>query len=931
MAKYFKSKKGGTVSFKRMFIIDTMAMAFRNFHAFSSNPLTTSSGMPTSAVYGSSVFLMKLIEEEKPDYLVAASDSKEPTFRHEMYSEYKANRTEMPEDLQIQIPYIFRLFEAMKVPLLKVPGLEADDLIGSLTHKFGGPDLKCYIVSGDKDFMQLINENVFLYSPKKNEAAKIIDPKAVEGRFGCRPDQVIDILALTGDSADNVPGVTGIGDKGAAKLIGEYGSLEGIYENIDKITNKRQRNGLSLERDKAFLSKRLVTIKTDADVPGDIPELGLNGKGVGSFPELNSLFEELEFKNLAAKVRAKMQANNTSAPSNKPGYSANSTLKPDQKYSPIVTGDQLADLADKLASADRYCFDTETDGLDLMSSKPVGVSFSTRKGEGFYLPICDEHRPADLNLDEVLGTLKIIFSNGNVLKVGHNLKFDIHMLANLGIEVKGPFADTMVASYLIEPTGGSHSLDNCCLRYLNYEKIPTSDLMGEAFDTPMVKVPLENLFTYACEDADLTLRLYDTLLNILQDLNLIPVYEGIDMPLLPILVGMERVGVFIESETLETLSTHLAEAIERCTSSIYESAGEEFNINSTKQLQRILFDKLKVHEQLGVTRLKKTKSGFSTDVSVLEKLSRHPLAESLLEFRSVSKLKNTYVDTLPQLINSRTNRVHAQFHQTVTATGRLSSSDPNLQNIPIRTEQGRKIREAFKPQAPYDCIVSADYSQVELRILADLSNEENLIEAFKAGADIHTSTAAKIFSVDPENVTREQRGQAKAINFGLIYGMGPQRLSQSTGVSLKEAKDFIERYFATYPKIKDYIDKSISSAKDLGYSTTMSGRRRPIPELESSNRMSVINGQNIAVNSPVQGSAADLIKIAMIKIQNQLDTGRFDARMLLQIHDELVFEATRTRVDETVAMIKDNMEHAMKLKVPLLVEVGVGANWLEAH
>jgi DNA polymerase-1 len=932
---------------KKLFIIDAMAMAFRNYHAFGQRPLMTSSGIHTSAVFGSAMFMSKLIEDEQPDLLIVATDSKEKTFRHELYKEYKANRTDMPADLADQLPYFFELFSSMGIPVLRQPGVEADDIIGSICKRFASPDIHCFIVSGDKDFMQLVGPGVSLYSPKKNEPALLVQAAGVFEKFGCKPEQVIDVLALIGDTSDNVPGVHGIGEKGASKLIAEFNNLEGIYKNIESISNLKLKNALLNDRDNAFLSRELVTIKTDLELDVSPEDMTLNKDALVN-SRLLDLYTKLEFRGLSSKIKERLSnhenktitdqperiaADNIGAPASTLVASGSdaSRSKLGTQYLIANTPELVIRLAQELSAADMFSFDTETTGLDRIEDTPIGISFSTRAGYGWYVPLVQKHLSGWLTPEFIRQQVEPILRDPKKTKVAHNLKFDIQMLSNLGIEVSGPFGDTMLASYIINPISKEHSLDSCSLERLNFKKIPTTALMGDKFERSMLDVPLEDLATYACEDADVVFQLDSIYQPILSEMGLKDVYENIDVPLAPVLALMERTGVHIDSDALAEISMKLDKRAKQLEQLIYKEAGEEFNINSPKQLQVILFEKLAIHSQLGITRIKKTKSGFSTDVSVLESLSAHALPRAILEFRTVTKLKNTYVDALPQLLNPKTGRVHTNFHQTGTATGRLSSSDPNLQNIPIRKEEGREIRKAFSASTPDRKIISADYSQIELRLLAHISDDNGLKTAFASDQDIHTATASKIFGIPPSQVTADLRSNAKAINFGIIYGMGPQRLARETGVSMAEAKTFIEKYFDGFPKIRDYIDAAKSAARQLGYSTTMTGRRRPIPEINAKDRAVMINGENMAVNSPIQGSAADLVKIAMINTQKQLNESGLDAKMLLQVHDELVFECKDNQVDAVKALVKSAMENAMKLSVPLKVEVGVGMNWLEAH
>lgn len=943
---------------KRLFVIDAMAMAFRNFHAFSRQPLTTAQGLPTSALFGSANFILSLINEEKPDYLVVAMDSREPTFRHERYPAYKANRTEMPEDLVKQLPYFLKLFDAFGLKTLKVSGQEADDLIGSLVTKFASPEVACYIVSGDKDFMQLISDHVFLYSPKKGEPAKIVDRSGVLERFSCKPEQVVDVLALMGDSADNIPGVPGIGEKGAVNLIKDFGSLERIYDMIALIKNPKQKEHLTKAKDEAFLARELVTINCTVNIDYHLQDFAyISGSQSGDQKEwhpkqeLLDLFNELEFRSLANKLKG---VSVSSVPKHSlPSPEASKTPEtPSQAIQSIETYEKTSELSyvvvsDKttldewtsvIEKAQEFCFDTETTGLNVIEDKPVGISFSTAEKKGFYIPLAEQkgissYMMASEVRETVLQRLRVFLGDPRKLKIGHNVKFDIQMLHNLGVGVRGPFVDTMILSYVLDPVSRDHSLDSSTLKHLNYQKISLSsmlDLSGQDGARSITGVPLEKLARYAIEDADLTYRLFLRLWPEVEKAGLTRLCGEIEMPLIPVLAEMEQAGVFVDTDFLSEYSVKLDAMAKEREAKIYEIAGEHFNINSPKQLQVILYEKLKIPETLGVTRIKKTKTGFSTDVSVLEKLSDHPLPAAILEYRSVMKLKSVYVEALPQLVNAKTKRVHTSYHQTGTATGRLSSSDPNLQNIPIRSDLGREIRKAFCAEKG-SVIISADYSQIELRILSHLAEDAALIEAFKRGQDIHRTTAAKIFGVPPDQVSDTLRSRAKAINFGIIYGMGPQRLARETGVSMSEAKEFIEKYFAGFPGVRTFIDTAIKKARENGFSTTMVGRRRPIPELQSKNRQEMASAENVAVNSPVQGSAADLIKKAMIMISHEFEKQNLRSKMIMQVHDELVFEGPKNEADQVMKTIKLCMETAMDLTVPLVVDVGCGDNWLEAH
>jgi DNA polymerase-1 len=910
------------VAKKRLFVIDLMAMAFRNYHAFGARPLTTAQGFPTSAIFGSASFIVKLIESEKPDFLIVATDSKAPTFRHKIFPNYKGNRGEMPEDLAKQIPIIYQFIEILKCPLLKEDGVEADDLIGSLVANHANEELECFIVSGDKDFMQLINDEVSLYTPKKGGEVALVNKDGVFQKFGCTPDQVIDILALTGDSSDNIPGVAGIGEKGAAKLIQTYGSLDSIYEHLEEIRNNSQRENLRVGKEMAYLSKQLVTIKTDCQLHLDWEHARFESDERLANPSLLEFFQQYEFRNLDQKIRQKLQSIG-SAPT------PPSAITHSKDYKVVRTKEDLADFYDAFSAASLFSFDTETTGLNVIHDQPVGYSFCAAPGKAWYLPISSKHL-TDVSVEQIKEVIARLLSDPSKTKCAHNLKFDLQMSHNANIPVAPPFEDTMIAAFILD-SSGRFGIDHLSQHYLGIEKIPTSQLIGSKGEIPIDDAPLELLGDYACEDADCCFQLNQLFQKKLQERKLLTVYKDVDVPLIPILAKMEQSGIYVDANVLHDISLTLDQRSKKLEQQIYELAGETFNISSPKQLQLILFEKLKLHESEGSRRLKKTKAGISTDQSVLEQLSSHPIASAILEYRQLTKLKNTYVDTLPQLIDPQTNRIHTSFRQTGTQTGRLSSSNPNLQNIPIRTDMGKEIRKAFCAQDENSFILSADYSQVELRILAHVSGDENLLAAFQSGEDIHRATAATMFAKSLDEVDSTDRARAKAINYGLIYGMGPQRLSRTTGVTTSEAKDFIDAYFGGFPRIRDFIEHAIASARETGYSITITGRQRKIDGLDDSGGLTAVNAKNMAVNSPIQGSAADLIKIAMIKIFKQMQEMNLKAKMLLQVHDELVFECPKSEVEELKTLVKDSMENAMALKVPLDVEIGYGSNWLEAH
>lgn len=915
---------------KRMFLIDAMAMAFRNFHAFGARPLTTPEGVPISAVFGSAVYLLKLIQEEKPDYLVVLSDSKEKTFRHDLFPEYKANRTEMPEDLAVQLPYFRSLFEHLLVPYLAMPGFEADDLIGTMASKYSSSALEIYIVSGDKDFMQLVTDNVFLYSPKKGGESEIVGMAGVFEKFGVKPEQVIDALAIIGDTADNLPGISGIGPKGAAKLLEKFSSLDDIYANIGDLPANRQREALVAGKDRAYLARRLLTICLDCPLPFESLEM-LRFDPAATFHNsgLTSFFEDLAFNRLKSQVE-KLREKYPRPDGSQAELILPSTQDPSRHYRLVTSLPDLDAVLEKINQAGRFAFDTETTGLSLVSDRPIGMSLAWDDGEAAYIPFYEGH--TQLKFEDLRRRLLPVLTDPALLKIAHNAKFDIGMLANIGLEPAQPIHDTYLMSYLLNPVHKGHGLDELSLQRLGIRKIPTSSLIGKGAAASMTDVPLDLLSEYACEDVDCTLRLYPLLRPELERQEVFPVATDIEFPLTPVLGVMEKAGIFVDSGQLLELSGALGEDLAKLEAEIHGLAGEVFNVNSPKQLQVILFEKLKVHEALKIKTLKKTKSGYSTDVSILERLAEHPLPNRILEYRTLAKLKNTYVDVLPTLINPASGRVHTHFNQTGASTGRLSSTDPNLQNIPIRSSVGRMIREAFKGSGPDQVILSADYSQIELRLLAEMASETGLIVAFRQGADIHTSTAARVFGVEPGQVDANMRARAKAINFGIIYGMGAAKLSKEIKVSFSEAREFIDRYFRTYPRIKEFAEECKSFARAHGYSRTITGRRRPIPEFQSDNPAINASAENIAVNAPIQGSAADLIKLAMIQIAGELAArAQLRARMLLQVHDELVFECHRDDSSELSALVEKCMAGAMPLSVPLKVDVGIGENWLEAH
>ncbi|MCX5668313.1 MAG: DNA polymerase I [Candidatus Omnitrophica bacterium] len=885
---------------KRLFLIDGNSFCYRAFYAIRS--LSNSKGQPTNAIYGFNSMLGKIIKEEKPDMLAVAFDLKGPTFRHKKFEEYKIHRKPMPDDLVSQMSYIKQLVQAHNIPIYEMQGYEADDVLATLAKKAQAKDIETFIVTGDKDALQLVDSHIKVYSTHKE--GLIYDEHKVKEIYGVGPDKVTDIMALMGDATDNIPGVKGIGEKSAIELIGEFGSLDGIYNNIDKVKSAAKQRILAEGKESAYLSKELATV--DIDVPIDIDFKKLELKEPDQI-RLLEMYKELEFKSLLKDLT--------------PTKSLNSEY--------ILVDDEKAfdALVNGLKKSKEFVFDTETTSEDPVLAKLAGISFSWKEGAAYYVGV-SEGRSEDrkLGVELVIGKLKDIFEDETIKKTGQNVKYDYIVLANYGIRVKGIVFDTMVASYLLNPSKPNHGLDDISFEYLNH-KMTTSiqELIGKGKSAiTMDKVDVEKVSDYSCEDSDVTFRLKTILEKEISQKGLDGLLYKVEMPLVEVLADMEMSGVSIDKEYLARLSKEMEKKLEKLTADIYELAGEEFNINSPKQLSVILFEKM----QLPVIR--RTKTGISTDEEVLTKLAlSHPLPEKLLEYRELSKLKSTYVDSLPDLVNPATNRVHTSFNQAVTATGRLSSSGPNLQNIPIRTEEGRKIRKAFISSDKNNLLLSADYSQIELRILGHLSQDTNLIKAFKEGSDIHAYTASLVFAVKESDVTPDMRGMAKTVNFGILYGMSPYGLSQSLKIDVNKAKEFIDSYFERYPEVKFYLEGLIEEARQNGYVTTLLGRRRYIPEINSTDMRMRQFAERTAINTPIQGSAADIIKVAMISIHERLSKKKLAAKMIMQVHDELVFDVPRNELKKVYKIVKDGMENVIELKVPVEAHVEVGENWLE--
>lgn len=919
---------------KKFVIIDAMALTYKAYFVMMGRPLVTSRGEPTSAVFGFFNQLFKILDDTKPDYIAVAFDSHGKTFRHEKFEGYKASRLQMPDDMIPQIERIKQIIELLNIPIYILPRYEADDIIGTAVCKAEEEGLESFVITPDKDFNQLVTENVKVIRPggKSGDEIVVYDIPKVKEEFGFEPHRMIDYLALIGDKSDDIPGIAGIGPKTAIPLIQKYGSIEGIYENIDEIEKKGLKNKLLEGRDNAFISKILATIHCEVPLEFDFEKAKFTKP---NYDGLREVFIELEFKNLYSRllsVYSTEKGEEAIAEELAPELETYNEKKTNYR---CITGEEEAkQLADELSGKELFAFDTETDHLDHYKMKIAGVSFSTKPYEGFYValnpfkedePLFENYKDR-LSLEKFISIFKNIFADSGIKKVCQNGKFDISILRSTGIETENFYFDTMLASYCLDPDQ-KNGMDELSKKYLRYRPIPISDLLGDKKDaSKILDVELNSITCYACEDADITYRLYQTLGKELEKEGLTKLAHEVEFPLVPVLEDMEREGINIDVAALETQSAELQKMMDDYTYRIYNCCGEEFNINSPKQLQVILFDKL------GLKTGKKTKTGFSTDARSLENLrGEHEAIDLILDFRQVSKLKSTYADALPALIEPKTGRIHTSFNQTVAATGRLSSNDPNLQNIPIRTELGREIRKAFVPRDKDHVILSADYSQIELRIMASISGDEALSKSFKNNEDIHRSTAALVFMVPQEEVTFEMRRRAKEVNFGILYGIGPFGLKTRLGVTQFHAKEIIETYFNTFKRVKRFMDDSILQAREKGFAETLMGRRRFLRNINSSNRVVRQFEERVAINMPIQGTAADMIKLAMINIYREFQKRKFRSKMVLQVHDELVFDAHKDEVDELRPLIKELMENALPLNVPVVADTGVGDNWLDAH
>jgi len=896
---------------KRLFLIDGMAQIYRAHFAMIKNPLITKDGRQTSAIFGFMNSLFKLLRDENPDYIAVVLDCKEPTFRHKLYTEYKATREKMPEELVEQLEPLYEVISHTNIPMLKKPGFEADDIIGTLVKKAEQAGLITYMVTGDKDMMQLVSDSTFMYAPgNRFKPTTIYDKIKVKEKWGVGPDGIIDMLALVGDTSDNVPGVDGVGPKTAKKLLDQYKDIETILEHADEAKNKRVRAGLQNGRDLVHLSRELVTIHCDVPVEFHVEELirkDMDGEALAHD------FQDLEMYSLITQVEA---------------LSGNAVVpleQPDKNYQTILTQTELDSLITTISNAELISFDLETTSVKSLEADIVGLSFSVKANTGYYIPVeyPEKESKPGLTLDIVLENLKPIFENDSNRFCGQNIKYDALVLSRYGIHLENIVFDSMIAEYMLHPEKNSYKMDYLSIDYLNYRMVPIDALIGTGLhQKSMAEVPLEDIAFYASEDADIAFQLAGILKDKLEEESLFEPYNEIEIPLIPVLTTIEKNGVYLNLDFLAELSRKFGEELELLTEKIHQMAGREFNINSPKQLGEILFDELEL----------KPIRKRSTAVEVLQVLKNyHPLPEEVLKYRHLAKLKNTYVDAMPNYVNKATGRVHTSLNQTIAATGRLSSTSPNFQNIPIRTETGREVRKAFVSQNSDWVILSADYSQVELRIMAHYSQEPELISAFAEDADIHSRTAAMVNGITESEVTADQRRSAKVVNFGIMYGAGPYRMSQELGINMADAKTLIDNYFDTYPGIRKYMDKTLSLARDRGYVETLYKRRRKTGNLNASNRNIVQAEERVAINMPIQGTAADIIKIAMINIHKKMDSENYQSKMILQIHDELLFECPQAEVEKLAAMVIEEMEGAVQLSVPLKVDWNYGKSWYEAH
>ena len=926
---------------KTLFLVDGHALVYRSHYAFIRRPLINSKGINTSSISGFIRAIWEIIKDKNPEYLAVVFDPSGPTFRHEDYDLYKANRDKQPEDIQIAIPIIKDLLDGFNIPVLTVERYEADDVIGTLAKRAAGEGMTTFMVTPDKDYAQLVEDNIFMYKPMgRGEGYSVLGVDEIKDSWGIdNPDQVIDFLAIQGDASDNIPGVKGIGPKGAKTLLKKYGSLEGIYDNIEKITG-RTKTLLEESKENAFLSKYLATIKTD--VPVDLSTEQFIRKPMNK-DKLSKLFKELEFRTLAQSILGEREkrmvqgslfgnhvASNYESPSSEKTKSSYDIVKnnfknSDKLYKLVDSDEEIDALISQLKKQNEFAFDTETSELNPNMADLVGMSFAFEKDKGYYVPI-NVRNPG---FKQRIAKFKEVLENENILKIGQNIKYDNLIMKWHGVDVKGNVFDTMIAHYLIEPDM-RHKLDYLSESYLKYKMEPIENLIGKGKgQLSMRDIDIDKVKDYAAEDADITFQLKDIFAKELEEEGLTTVFSDIEMPLIDVLKEMEYNGVYVDVKFLNNYAVVLQKQIDIAEKQIYEKAGVRFNISSPKQVGEVLFEKLQIPY-----RWRKTSSGqFSTSEEKLNELAaKYDIIKEILEYRKLRKLKNTYVDSLPKLINKRTGRIHTSFNQARAATGRLSSENPNVQNIPIRDEAGREIRKAFRPRSEEFVLLAADYSQIELRLIAEMSGEKAMLDAFNQGMDIHKATAAKVFNIPIEEVTPDQRRQAKTINFSIIYGAGATNLSRQLDISRKEASELIENYFNEYSGLKKFFDDTVQFARDNGYVLTKLGRKRKLRDINSRNGLARSNAERMAINTPVQGTAADMIKIAMINIHQEMQKQNLKSKMLLQVHDELIFDMHRSEIEILTDLVVDKMVNAIPdLKVSIKVDTGTGDNWLEAH
>ncbi|MDX9852319.1 MAG: DNA polymerase I [Tenuifilaceae bacterium] len=920
---------------KKLLLLDAYALIYRAYFAFINRPIRNSKGLNTSAVYGFTKTLLDALKRFEPTHIAVAFDLSGPTFRTELFPEYKANREETPEDIRLAVPIIKELLQSLNITILQMKGFEADDIIGSMAKQAERQGFEVLMMTPDKDYGQLLSDNITVVKPGRSGS----DIETVTKELFCKeygitaPNQFIDILALWGDKSDNIPGVPGIGEKTAAKLISQYGTIDAIIENIDKLS-KAQKENILANKEQLYLARTLTTIKLDINLELHADELI---RKEYDKPKLKAILEEMEFKSLLKElVEEPKPVAPTAVQGNLFGF--DDTVKPavqsdyltiaDKKvdYRVMANPDQRKELIATLSSAKEICFDTETTGLDPITSTLVGLSFAVKEGTAWYVPIPSNQQEAQ----SILNEFKPIFENEGITKIGQNIKFDLLMLRAYGVTLKGYMFDTMLAHYLLEPDM-RHNMNYLAEQLLNYKPIEIEELIGKkgAGQLNMRSIPVVKISVYAAEDADITLQLKNILEPRLQNEGLTELYKEIEAPLVEVLAEMELTGVRIDSDSLNEFGKSLNTELINLDNEIKELAQTpDLNISSPKQLGEVLFEKLKIASDVKMT---KTKQYSTSEEELLKYKDKHPIIDKILEFRSIKKLLSTYIEALPALVSQKTGRIHASFNQAVAATGRLSSNNPNLQNIPIREERGREIRKAFIPSDDNHIILSADYSQIELRLMAHMSQDPSLCEAFLNNEDIHTATAAKIFKVPIAEVTREQRSSAKTANFGMIYGISAFGLSQRLNISRTEAKELIDGYFGTYTGVKAYMDSCIANAREKGYVTTLLGRKRYLPDINSNNGTVRGLAERNAINAPIQGSAADIIKVAMIRINKRLKQENLQSKMIIQVHDELVFDALKSELSTLQQLVKEEMEGAIKLSVPLIAESGVGDNWLKAH